>query len=63
MKNGSYATYGQENYKKWKRERGWKEKEEREKERKRAFIKINLKCNTATFHIKCFSHVTHNVLK
>lgn len=40
--NGSYATYGQENYKKWKRERGWKEKEEREKERKRAFIKINL---------------------
>lgn len=32
--SGSYATYGQENYKKWKRERerGWKEKEERKKE-------------------------------
>lgn len=40
MKIGSYATYGQENYKNGKeRERGQKE---RERERKRAFIKINL---------------------
>lgn len=42
--NGSYATYGQENYKKWKREREREDgkKKRREKERKRAFIKINL---------------------
>lgn len=44
--NGSYATYGQENYKKWKRERerkkGGMERKRRERERKRPFIKINL---------------------
>lgn len=41
MKNGSYATYGQENYKNGKRERE-REKTEKEREREQAFIKIDL---------------------
>lgn len=40
--NGSYATYGQENYKKWKRERERERMERKRGERERAFIKINL---------------------
>lgn len=39
MKNGSYATYGQENYKNGKRER---ERRQKEREREQAFIKIDL---------------------
>lgn len=40
--NGSYATYGQENYKKWKRERERERMERKRGEKERAFIKINL---------------------